>query len=60
FNNTGSYSYFDQPSPWLSGTVTVSTAVPEFPLSSLLVMAVVIALGVLFIRMNPRLSSVKL
>jgi plastocyanin len=60
FNSTGSYSYFDQPSPWLSGTVTVSTAIPEFPLGSLLIMAIVIALGVLFIRINPRLSSVKL
>lgn len=60
FNNTGSFSYFDQPSPWLSGSVTVGTAVPEFPLSSLLIMAIVIGLGVLFIRVNPRLSNVKL
>jgi plastocyanin len=60
FNDTGSFSYFDQPSPWLSGSVTVGPAVPEFPLSSLLIMAIVIGLGVLFIRVNPRLFNVKL
>lgn len=57
FTDAGSFSYFDQPSPWLSGSVTVGPAIPEFPLSALMVMAVVVGLGVLFIRVNPRLSN---
>ncbi|CUR51193.1 exported protein of unknown function [Nitrosotalea devaniterrae] len=57
FTDAGSYSYFDQPSPWLSGSVTVGPAVPEFPLSSLLIMVIVVGLGVLFVRVNPRLSN---
>jgi plastocyanin len=55
FADAGSYSYFDQPSPWLSGSVTVGPAVPEFPLSSIMIMAIVVGLGVLFVRVNPRL-----
>jgi hypothetical protein len=35
-------------------------AIPEFPLSSLMVMAIVVGLGILFIRINPRLSNIKL
>jgi plastocyanin len=60
FTDTGTYSYFDQPSPWLSGSITVAPAVPEFPLGSLLIMAIVVGLGVLFVRITPRLSNVKL
>src|SRR4029077_13618560 len=57
FTDAGSYSYFDQPSPWLSGSVTVGPAVPEFPLSSIMIMAIVVGLGVLFVRVNPRLHK---
>jgi hypothetical protein len=35
-------------------------AIPEFPLNSLMVMAIVVGLGVLFVRINPRLSNIKL
>ncbi|MDH2906799.1 MAG: hypothetical protein PXX83_01745 [Candidatus Nitrosotalea sp.] len=34
--------------------------VPEFPLGSLMIMAVVIGLGVLFVRITPRLSNTRL
>ena len=37
-----------------------SSVVPEFPLSSILVMAIVVGLGILFVRVNPRLSNIKL
>lgn len=60
FTDTGSYSYFDQPSPWLSGSVTVGPAIPEFPLSSLMIMAIVAGLGILFVRLSPRLSNTRL
>lgn len=60
FTDAGSYSYFDQPSPWLSGSVTVGPAIPEFPLGSLLVMAIVAGIGVLFARVFPRLPAGKL
>src|SRR5579864_3783949 len=56
FTDAGSFTYFDQPSPWLAGSVTVSAVVPEFPLSSLMIMAIVVGLGVLFVRINSRLS----
>lgn len=59
FTDAGTYSYFDQPSPWLSGSVTVSPAVPEFPLGSLLIMAIVVGIGILFVRMTPHLSNIK-
>jgi hypothetical protein len=35
-------------------------AIPEFPISSLMVMAIVVGLGILFVRINPRLSNIKL
>lgn len=60
FTDAGSYSYFDQPSPWLSGSVIVGPAVPEFPVSSLLIMAIVVGLGVLFVRVSPQLSNTRL
>jgi plastocyanin len=60
FTDEGTFSYFDQPSPWLSGSVTVGQTVPEFPLSALMVMAIVVGLGVLFIRVNPGLSNTRL
>ena len=39
---------------------TTQAAVPEFPLGSLMIMAIVIGLGVLFVRMTPRLSNARL
>lgn len=59
FTDAGSYSYFDQPSPWLSGSITVGPAVPEFPPGSLLVMAIMAGLGVMFVRVSPRLFAGK-
>ena len=34
-----------------------TAAVPEFPLSSLMIMAIVVGLGVLFVRASPGLSN---
>ena len=34
--------------------------IPEFPLSSLMIMAIVVGLGILFVRINPSLSNIKL
>jgi hypothetical protein len=33
-----------------------NTVIPEFPLSSLMIMAIVVGLGILFVRINPGLS----
>jgi hypothetical protein len=37
-----------------------NAVVPEFPLGSLMVMAIVVGLGILFVRINPRISNIKL
>lgn len=47
------------PPPLTNATSTNST-IPEFPLSSLMIMAIVVGLGILFVRINPRLSNIKL
>jgi len=39
---------------------TVNNAIPEFPLSSLLVMAIVVGLTIIFVRMHPSLSNIRL
>jgi hypothetical protein len=39
---------------------TVNNAIPEFPLSSLMIMAIVVGLTILFVRMHPSLSSIRL
>ncbi|MGI0007761.1 MAG: hypothetical protein ACREAR_07185 [Nitrosotalea sp.] len=50
----------------LPGTASNATAgntipsVPEFPLSSLLIMTAVVGLSILFVRINPSLSNIKL
>ena len=46
-----------------SSTVTTNSTnstVPEFPLSSLMIMAIVVGLAILFVRINPSLSNIKL
>ncbi len=37
-----------------------TNVIPEFPLSSLMIMAIVLGFGVLFVRINPNLSNIKL
>ena len=37
-----------------------NTAIPEFPMSSLMIMAIVVGVGILFVRINPGLSNIKL
>ncbi len=39
---------------------TVNNAIPEFPLSSLMIMAIVVGLTILFVRMHPSLSNIRL
>lgn len=39
---------------------TVNNAIPEFPLSSLMIMAIVVGLTILFVRMHPNLSNIRL
>ncbi|MDE1770764.1 MAG: hypothetical protein KGI28_09500 [Thaumarchaeota archaeon] len=43
-----------------NSTSAGNATVPEFPLSSLMVMAIVVGLGILFFRMSPSLSNIKL
>jgi len=45
-----------------TGTTTTNNTnvIPEFPLSSLMIMAIVVGLGILFVRINPSLSNIKL
>ena len=54
-----------QNSTSMNGNQTMSmnstqATVPEFPLGSLMMMAIVIGLGVLFVRLTPRLSNTRL
>ncbi|HMK32919.1 MAG TPA: hypothetical protein VK431_04770 [Nitrosopumilaceae archaeon] len=42
------------------GTTNNTNVIPEFPLSSLMVMAIVVGIGVLFYRLNPRLFNIAL
>ena len=39
---------------------TPNNVIPEFPLSSLMVMAIVVGLTILFVRMHPSLSNIRL
>ena len=39
---------------------TMNNAIPEFPLSSLMIMAIVVGLTILFVRMHPSLSNIRL
>jgi hypothetical protein len=39
---------------------TVNNAIPEFPLGSLMIMAIVVGLTILFVRMHPSLSNIRL
>jgi len=39
---------------------TPNNVIPEFPLSSLMIMAIVIGLTILFVRMHPSLSNIRL
>lgn len=41
-------------------TNSTNSTVPEFPLSSVMVMAIVVGLAILFVRVNPSLSNIKL
>jgi plastocyanin len=60
FTGEGTYNYFDQVSPWLSGSVTVNAnAVPEFPLSAILIMTIVVGTGILFTRLRSGLAGTK-
>ncbi|MGI0063057.1 MAG: hypothetical protein ACREBA_11465, partial [Nitrosotalea sp.] len=40
--------------------VSATQAVPEFPLSSLLIMTAVVGLAILFVRIHPSLSNIRL
>jgi hypothetical protein len=51
------------PSTWTGvkgETLSFTHVVPEFPLSSLMIMAIVVGLGILFVRTNPNISNIKL
>ena len=39
---------------------TTNNAIPEFPLGSLMIMAIVVGLTILFVRMHPSLSNIRL
>jgi len=39
---------------------STNSTIPEFPLSSLMIMAIVVGLAILFVRVNPSLSNIKL
>jgi hypothetical protein len=44
-----------------SGTTSENnTVIPEFPLSSLMIMAIVVGLTIIFVRMHPSLSNIRL
>ncbi|MBI5377366.1 MAG: hypothetical protein HZA82_01920, partial [Thaumarchaeota archaeon] len=47
----GTYQYFCQVHPWMTGSITVDpTAVPEFPISVMIIMALVVAASVIITR----------
>lgn len=39
---------------------TMNSTIPEFPLSSLMIMAIVVGLAILFVRIHPSLSNIRL
>ncbi|WP_133120999.1 hypothetical protein [Candidatus Nitrosotalea bavarica] len=39
---------------------TVNNAIPEFPLSSLMIMAIVVGVTILFVRVHPSLTNIRL
>ena len=47
----GTYPYFCQVHPWMTGSITVDpTAVPEFPISAMIIMILVIAASIAITR----------
>ena len=47
----GTYSYFCQVHPWMTGSITVDpTAVPEFPISVIIVLVLVVAISIIITK----------
>lgn len=52
-NEKGTYQYFCQVHPWMTGSITVDpTAIPEFPISIMIIFVLVVAASIIIPKFN--------